>query len=61
MGHHGTTMITRPVSRRVAVTGLAAAFAALAFGQMESDSVTLEYARRELEAGKVTLIDVRGS
>lgn len=54
-------MITRPVSRRVAVTGLAAAFAALAFGQMESDSVTLEYARRELEAGKVTLIDVRGS
>lgn len=52
-------MSTQTVSRRVAVTGLASAFAGLAFGQVEDDSVTLEYARKELEAGKATLIDIR--
>lgn len=52
-------MSTQTVSRRVAVTGLASAFAGLAFAQVEDDSVTLEYARKELEAGKATLIDIR--
>ncbi|MDP3617744.1 MAG: rhodanese-like domain-containing protein, partial [Rhodoferax sp.] len=52
-------MSAQTVSRRVAVTGLASAFAGLAFGQVVDDSVTLEYARKELEAGKATLIDIR--
>lgn len=52
-------MSTQTVSRRVAVTGLASAFAGLALAQVEDDSVTLEYARKELEAGKATLIDIR--
>lgn len=52
-------MISQTVSRRLAMAGLASAFTGLAFGQMESDSVTLDYARKELEAGKVMLFDVR--
>jgi len=47
------------VSRRLAVTALAAVFSTLALGQVESDSVTLDDARAKVEAGSVLLIDVR--
>jgi len=38
---------------------LSVMFASLAFCQMENDSVTLDFARKELEAGRVMLVDVR--
>ena len=45
--------------RRVAVATLGVALATLAAAQTGGDAVTIEYARQEFEAGKVTLIDVR--
>jgi rhodanese-related sulfurtransferase len=52
-------MINQPFPRRLAVAALIAACSTLAMSQMNNDSVTLEYARKELEAGKITLIDIR--
>jgi rhodanese-related sulfurtransferase len=52
-------MINRLFSRRLAVAALIVSCSTLALSQMNADSVSLEYARKELEAGKVILIDVR--
>lgn len=47
------------VWRRVALSALGAFFTTLAAAQMSGEAVTLDYARQEFEAGKVTLIDIR--
>lgn len=52
-------MMLRTLSRRVTITALVAACCAPAFAQTENYSVTLDYARKELEAGKATVIDIR--
>jgi len=52
-------MNTRTFFRQLTVSVLAVVFSSCAFCQMENDFVTLDFARKELEAGKVTLIDVR--
>lgn len=55
----GSLMINSLFFRRLAAATFGAAFATLALAQMNEDAVSIEYARQELEAGKVTLIDVR--
>ena len=52
-------MNNRSLFRHFTVAALAVSFSSLAFCQMENYFVTLEFARKELEAGRVTLIDVR--
>jgi len=44
---------------RAALAGVAAWLAPSAFSQPAGDAVMLDFARRELEAGRATLIDVR--
>ncbi len=46
-------------TRRTAIAGVAAAFTSAAFGQADSDSVTLDFARKQLDSGAATLIDLR--
>jgi rhodanese-related sulfurtransferase len=52
-------MMKTLISRRLAIAVLAAASMAPAWSQADNDSVTLDSARKELEAGRVLLFDVR--
>ncbi len=52
-------MMNRSFSRRFVIAALVTTFSYGVFSQTEDESVSLEFARKELEAGKVTLIDVR--